>query len=77
MNFEEFRLHISETSNIPLEKIENQSSFRDDLNIDSLQMVNLIVEISVKFGIEITSIQDNEDFQSVGKLYQAITREGF
>jgi len=76
MTFEEFRMLISELSNRPVSKIEKQSSFRDDLDIDSLQMVNLIVEISTRFGLGIPKIQSNEDLKTVEGLYMMITREG-
>lgn len=75
MRFEEFCLLISEISNLPLEKIERHASFRDDLNIDSLQMVNLIVEISSKYGLEVTKIQSNDDLRTVGHMYESIMRE--
>lgn len=72
MSFEEFCEVISSISNVPLEKIKADSSFRDELDIDSLQMVNLIVEITSKTGVEINSIQSKEDLLTVGKLYKSI-----
>ncbi|PLR78206.1 hypothetical protein CVD25_01350 [Bacillus canaveralius] len=75
MSYEDFRHFISDVLNLPLEKIEKNSSLRDDLNVDSLQLVNLIVEVSSKYGIDYPRIQSNEDFRTVGNLYQMIMRE--
>lgn len=76
MSFGEFRHMISEISNVPIEKISNDSSFRDDLDIDSLQMVNLIVELTSKFGISALNIQDNSELNTVWSLYQLMIRQG-
>ena len=75
MSFEEFCRIISEVSNLPIEKIERNSSFKNDLDIDSLQMVNLIVEITSKYGLEIAKIQSSEDLKTVENMYKLITRE--
>ncbi|MFS0687688.1 phosphopantetheine-binding protein [Sporosarcina sp. 179-K 8C2 HS] len=75
MSFEEYCQLISELSNVPVTKIERQSSFRDDLDLDSLQMVNLIVEISSRFGLDMPKIQSNEDLKTVENMYKIFTGE--
>lgn len=76
MSFEEFRQMISEISNVPLEKICKDSSFRDDLDIDSLQMVNLIVELTTRLGFDTFKIQENSDLNTVWSLFQMMIRQG-
>lgn len=73
MSFTEFSQLVSEISKIPLNEITEESSFRDDLAIDSLQMVNLIVEVSVRYNLDLQSVQSIEDFTSVGKMYMTLT----
>jgi acyl carrier protein len=75
MTLNNLRQIISKIANIPLESVCEQSSFKDDLGIDSLQMVNLILEISQEFGVELNKIKSNEDLKTVGNLYITLTRE--
>jgi acyl carrier protein len=69
MTVEDFKSVISEIANVPLKEIEDQSSFKDDLDVDSLQMVNLILEVSTKFGIELNKINSNDDLATVENMY--------
>jgi acyl carrier protein len=75
LTLDHLRKVISEISNIPLEEVQEQSSFKDDLGIDSLQMVNLILEIHTKFGVELNKIQSNDDLATVGNMYITLTRD--
>lgn len=75
MTFDNLKHVISEISNLSLNEIQEHSSFKEDLEIDSLQMVNLIIEIQTRFGIDISKIQSNDDLISVGSMFTAFTRE--
>ncbi|WP_428911904.1 acyl carrier protein [Niallia sp. Krafla_26] len=75
MSFEEFCKIISEISKVPLDQIQKESSFRDHLDVDSLQMVNLILELTTILGIENIKIRSNEDFATVWSLYQLVISE--
>ncbi|HZP18800.1 MAG TPA: acyl carrier protein [Bauldia sp.] len=44
---------ISETSEIPLEKITPESHTIDDLGIDSLDFLDIVFALDKKFGIKI------------------------
>ena len=44
---------ISEASNIEVAKITRESSFIDDLNFDSLDVVELMMKVEDEFGIDI------------------------
>jgi len=74
MSIEDFLLLVSEIAKIPLEVIEDHSSLRNDLGIDSLQLVNLIVLASERFGMELNKINSLEDVQTVGKLYRTFSK---
>ncbi|WP_156291249.1 acyl carrier protein [Oceanobacillus salinisoli] len=72
MTFEQFCTLISEISHVPLEEIKEDASFRDDLGIDSLQMVNVLVELAEKTGAGLGSLTDSEQFSTPKKLYKAL-----
>ncbi|OMP67507.1 acyl carrier protein [Domibacillus epiphyticus] len=74
MTLDNLRIVISKISNIPLKDVQEHSSFKDDLGIDSLQMVNLILEVHTKFGVELNKIQSNDDLATVGSMYNLLTR---
>jgi acyl carrier protein len=72
---DDFRKVVSNISKVPIEKIQEHSSFRDELGMDSLSMVNLIIEISERYGLELGRIQRIEDIATVGNMYQTFFRE--
>ncbi|OLN22629.1 hypothetical protein BTO30_08225 [Domibacillus antri] len=75
LKLDHLRKVISEVANIPLNEVQEHSSFKDDLGIDSLQMVNLILEIHTKFGVELNKIKSNDDLATVGSMYISLTRD--
>lgn len=44
---------ISEATKVDLAKIRPETSFQDDLNLDSLDIVELMMKMEDEFGIEI------------------------
>lgn len=54
---ERIRVHLSEELGIDRSKIEEESSFKDDLEADSLDLVQLVVELEDQYGIRITEEQ--------------------
>ena len=50
-------MHLSEELGIDRAKIEEESSFKDDLEADSLDLVQLVVELEDQYGIRITEEQ--------------------
>lgn len=74
MRFEKFSELISNISHIPEEYIKEKASFRNDLGIDSLQMVNLFVELSERTGIGFDQFVRAKDLETVGGVYQIILR---
>lgn len=75
MRIEEFKLIISEISGEPVENIKESSSFRDDLSIDSLQMVHLVMEVASRFNLELSKVQSISDLSTVGKMYETFKRD--
>lgn len=50
--FEKIRDEIAEKMGIDKEKITMESSLTEDLNIDSIGMIDLIMELEDEYGIE-------------------------
>jgi acyl carrier protein len=75
MTFNDFCRFISGYTHTPVEDIKENTSFRDELGIDSLQMVNLIVVLAEKMEAELNAIRGSDDFATVGRLYQAMTKD--
>ena len=68
MIFEKIRKLISEQLEIDEKEITIKSSFQDDLNADSLDVVELIMSIEDEFGIEIP----DEDAEKISTVEDAV-----
>jgi acyl carrier protein len=60
------RRHLSEELGIDAPKIEEESRFKEDLEADSLDLVELVVELEDRYGIRITDEQA-ERIKTVGQ----------
>ncbi|WP_443660985.1 acyl carrier protein [Clostridium sp.] len=69
--FEEIRACISSQLNIDDEEIKMESSFMNDLGADSLDIVELIMELEEKYDIEIPD-EDVEKIATVGDIVEYI-----
>ncbi|MBW9151803.1 acyl carrier protein [Clostridium estertheticum] len=69
--FEEIRACISSQLNIDEEEIKIESSFKNDLGADSLDIVELIMELEEKYDIEIPD-EDVEKIVTVGDIVEYI-----
>ncbi|KHD86324.1 acyl carrier protein [Heyndrickxia ginsengihumi] len=75
MSYDQFVGLIAKVSNIPINDIQRDSLFKNDLGIDSLQMVNLLIELSNHLGAPLDNIKSNEDLATVGSLYSIFSKE--
>lgn len=71
MVFEKIRKIISEQVDIEEEKITMETSLLKDLEADSLEAVEILMEISDEFGIEISD-EEAEKFQTVGDIAEYV-----
>ncbi|MBX4259069.1 acyl carrier protein [Clostridium estertheticum] len=69
--FEEIRACISSQLNMDEEEIKIESSFMNDLGADSLDIVELIMELEEKYDIEIPD-EDVEKIVTVGDIVEYI-----
>lgn len=65
---EKIRDILKDYTEVPAEKITPQSHFRDDLGLNSLDVVNVVVAFEDEFGIEI----DDDDISSMVRVEDAI-----
>jgi len=56
---------VSEQLGVPKEEITRESSFIDDLKADSLDVVELVMELEDEFGVSIPD-EDYEKIRTVG-----------
>ena len=56
---------VSEQLGVPKEEISRDSSFIDDLKADSLDVVELVMELEDEFGVSIPD-EDYEKIRTVG-----------
>ncbi len=65
MVYEKIKLIISEQFSIDDEEITMETSFKDDLNADSLDLVELIMVLEDEFELEVDDAEV-ENIQTVG-----------
>lgn len=58
---------ISENLEINTDNVTEESSFKDDLGIDSLDLFELVMAMEEEFGVEIPS-EDLENMSTVGDV---------
>lgn len=68
------RAHLSGELGIDEAKIKEESSFKDDLEADSLDLVQLVVELEDSYGIRITETQA-EKIKTVGQAIDFVIAE--
>ena len=64
---------IVELLGVDKEKIESKSRFREDLEADSLDLVELIMAFEDKFGAEISD-EDAQNITTVGEAVEYIEK---
>ncbi len=71
---EQVRQIIAEQLMVDLEEVTDDASFVEDLGADSLDTVEMIMEIEDEFGIEIPD-EDAEKMQTVGQAIEYIKKK--
>ncbi|MET7637989.1 acyl carrier protein [Streptomyces sp. NPDC005438] len=64
---------VNEIAGIPTEDVQLDKSFTDDLDVDSLSMVEVVVSAEEKFGVKIPD-DDVKDLVTVGDAVNYIAK---
>lgn len=72
MIFEKVKEIISVQFNIDKDEIEKETSFKDTLNADSLDLVELVMAIEDEFDLEVQD-ENMEDVNTVGDVVEYIS----
>ncbi|MDR7856366.1 acyl carrier protein [Tissierella sp.] len=72
MIFSKIKTIIATQFNINEEEIKKDTSFKDTLNADSLDLVELIMALEDEFGLEVED-EDMENIKTVGDAVEYIT----
>jgi acyl carrier protein len=71
---EQVRRIIAEQLMVELDEVTDDASFIEDLGADSLDTVEMIMEIEDEFGIEIPD-EDAEKIQTVGQAIEYVKQK--
>lgn len=72
ITFEELRELIAQQFDRDTEDVTMETTFTDDLDADSLDLVDLSMELEDQFGISEMKEEDVERIKTVGDLYHYI-----
>ena len=70
--FERVKEVLSEQLGVDEGEVTEQASFQEDLDADSLDLVELIMELKDQFGIKISD-EDAQKIQTVGQAVDYVT----
>ena len=63
---EKVRQHLSEELRIPLERIDEETDIRKDLDADSLDLYELVMELEDTYGVKMSE-EDAAEIRTVGE----------
>ena len=69
--FERFKVCAVEVLAVDADKVTKDASFADDLDADSLDLVELVMALEEEFGVEVPE-EDLEGIETVGQAYDLV-----
>jgi len=70
--FEKFRECAVEVLQVPAEKVTREARFADDLDADSLDLVELVMALEESFDITVEETE-LEDIETVGQAFDLVS----
>ncbi|MGA2531215.1 MAG: acyl carrier protein [Acidimicrobiales bacterium] len=70
--FDKFRACAVEILNVPAEKVTLEANFANDLDADSLDLVELVMELEEVFSITVDE-SELEGVETIGQAYELVT----
>jgi acyl carrier protein len=71
VSYDKFRSIIADQLGVETEQVTPEASFVDDLNADSLDLVELIMAFEEEYGMEISD-EDAEKITTVGQAWDYV-----
>ena len=71
-DFERFKRCAVEVLSVDAEKVTREATFGEDLDADSLDLVELVMALEEEFGIEVPE-EDLEGVETVGHAFDLVT----
>ena len=71
-NFEKFRKCAVDVLSVEPDQVTMEASFADDLDADSLDLVELVMALEEEFGVNVEE-EELEDITTIGGAYKLIT----
>lgn len=68
LSFDEFRMFLSETLGVAAVALDRDASFIGDLAVDSLKLVELMLQLELQLGIDVP-MDAAWEIQTVGDAY--------
>ena len=70
--FERFRKCAVEVLSVPAEKVTREARFGDDLDADSLDLVELVMALEEEFDISVPE-EELDGIETVGQAYELVS----
>ena len=70
--FDKFKQCAVEVLQVPEDKVKPEASFADDLDADSLDLVELVMALEEQFGISVEE-SELEGVQTVGQAFDLVS----
>ncbi len=70
--FDKFKACAVEILNVPADKVTLEANFADDLDADSLDLVELVMELEEVFSITVEE-SELEGVETVGQAFELVT----
>ena len=67
------REHLSSELEVPLDRIDESTRFREDLDADSLDLYELVMELEDTYGVSITE-EEAAKIETVGQAVDFVIR---
>ena len=71
-NFEKFRKCAVDVLAVEADQVTMEASFADDLDADSLDLVELVMALEEEFGVSVEE-EELENITAIGAAYELIT----
>lgn len=71
ISFKKFKEMVAENLGVDIKKLKKNTSFQDDLGVDSLSLVNFVIKLEMQYNIKI-EIEKVWLLKNIGKAYEIL-----